>query len=231
MAGRKLATPTDATTPTPAKRGSRRSAAAKESTPDLGMGSRGTPAPTRQPEPPYLLVAHPDRWGVIEGMVVPLCQQLSMLPGCNGVDQNRRTGAPVVGNGISEVEKRGGKVIPFDIDGPGTSYLQKVEGGGWVSRWETLFSGSSSVRVDSKGYAKWLRGLIERGVIDDPPAYALDELIAQLDRSIEQAQKGGADKYAAKIKRLQADRDAAQKELDRVEELIEAPAAEAVPEL
>lgn len=229
MAG-KLPTPPSATAPA-TRAHPRGSAASVEATPTVAGSPTGAPPPTVRAEPGYYLVAHPDRWGVIAGQVVPMCTKLALTPGVNAMDADAR-GNPSPRMAIAGVETRGGKVIPWDIDGPGTSYLRKVPGtGSWISRWETQFSGSSVVASDAKGYAAWLRGLIERGILFDPPGYALEALIEQMGRNIERYEERGADKNGAKIARIRADLAVVRAELERVSTLAEVATAEAVPEV
>ncbi|MEQ1571067.1 MAG: hypothetical protein ABMA64_35890 [Myxococcota bacterium] len=193
-------------------------------------GVSGPPAPLVKPEPGYYLVCWPDRWQVLEGLVVPCPSKLSLSPGANGMDADRNN-RPLPEMAIAQVRTRGGVVIPHDIDGPGRSYLRKVRAtGGWVSRWETLFAGSTERRVDSKGFARWMRDLVERGVVPAPAPYVLEALIEQLVVRIESWTKADPVGYAPRIAAAKSDLLVVTHELEKAQ-LAEAEQDEIAPEL
>ncbi|MCA9495241.1 MAG: hypothetical protein KC621_35175 [Myxococcales bacterium] len=206
----------------PKQRRSRGGADAEEATPELG-GVAGPPAPKVTPEPPYLFVYHPERWGVIEGLVVPILSKLVAKKGVNGVDWDERSKKVLMETAVAQAQAKGGTVIPWAVDGRGRSYIKRVKGGGWVSRWETLYPGSSQRTVDSVGYATWLRSLIDRGVLPNPPLYVLAELAEQLQARIGELAKKGAmnGAYEVRVQRAQRDLEAVLAETERCEDLDE----------
>lgn len=138
---------------------------------------RGPPPPTLSPEThsPFVLLTHPARVGVVAGRVVPLCGKLHVRPGVGQVTQ-RRDGAFSLRDALRSWEDRGWTPIPWDIDGPGTSYLVEVAPGVWLDRWSTAIAGSADVMTDAESYADWLRGLLDRAAIPSITRWALAKL-------------------------------------------------------
>ena len=134
--------------------------------------------PRLMPRPPFLLTYHPERWTVMHGMVVPCFGSLKLQAGVNRI-RTTRDGRFMTLEAQAALEEQGWTVIPPDVDGPGTSYIQQAAPGIFVSRWERTFPGSAHVEVDEPGYAKWCRSLIERNVISRPATYVLELLKAK----------------------------------------------------
>ncbi len=233
MATRKDQQPTAPDAPPVRPRKGRRSGVeAEEATPEIG-GVAGPPKPTVIPEPPYLLTYLPERWGVIEGRVVPILSKLVARKGVNGVDFDERAKKVLMEGAITQARAKGGTVIPWNVDGKGRSYIKRVKGAGWVSRWETLYAGSDQRTVDSVGYADWLRSLIERGVLPDPPLYVLESLAEQLRARMAELHKKGAvnGAYRVRIERAEADLAAVEAEIARVDAIEAEDEGEATPDL
>lgn len=177
-------TPSVAVEQRPAKRTARRrqgSVAMEQATPRVGVTGRGGRAPaTKVPPPPaYWLVFVRDRWDVIGGQVIPALSKAKLQPGANGcgADRNRR---PLPAAMLAQLDENGHFVIPWDVDGPGTSYLRRDKAtGGWFSRFEKVFPGSDVIHSDTEGYAAWVRTLIDRGVLPPAPIYVIEGLISR----------------------------------------------------
>lgn len=214
----KVTTPASQAGAAAPRRRNDRSEAASEATPDVG-GSTTAPASKVRAEPAYILVAWPERWDVMEGLVVPICSHLRCSPGANAVDQDR-AGRPLLQLALAQVKEKGGTPIPWDVDGKGTSYLKKVKStGSWISKWQTQYEGSANVRIDSKGYAEWLRSLIDRRHIPDPQPYALEPLIDRLKARILALTRKSAVGNADLIAQAKADLAAVEAELERVDSM------------
>jgi hypothetical protein len=169
-------------------------AAYDEDLPDLGTRTarQGDPWPKVQACSAFYLVVVPDRWTVIEGHVVPAAHKLSLSPGANGVARGAG-GKPDPVDALASTERDGAYVIPWDIDGPRTSYLRSYQVGEavdrktgapvkirhWCTRWETLFAGSEHVQSDAEGYAAWLERLIGEGRLRPPAAHVIERLRGQ----------------------------------------------------
>jgi len=177
--------PTEAAAP-PAPPPSRRQRRARQAAvplgvemPQVGVSRQAEPTTRAAPQPAYYLVFNRDRWDFIGGRVVPQLSKAKILPGANGVGVDR-SGKPLPGMMLAQIEENGHQVIPWDVDGPGTSYLRRDPAtGGWYSRWERVFPGSSAVHSDTEGYAEWLEGLIDRGVLEPAPIYVLERLLGR----------------------------------------------------
>lgn len=160
------------------------------------------PAPKVPPRAPFLLKVHPERWTVLAGRLVPSVGYIHGTPGCNGVDRDR-AGNPVFGAAIADAEDKGWKVIPRDIDGHGTDYLRLWPHGGYTSRWTELYPGSTHEGFDEAGFAEWLESLMERGIIEGPPAYIVENMLQTLQKSVDGFRSRNLPKDAARIKRME----------------------------
>ena len=154
--------------------------------------SHAEPYPRVAPSPPFWLVYVPDRWRVIEGLVVPDFTWLRHAVSVNGVD-----GGPGKALDTSAAEaaqvRQGRQILPWDIDG--RSYLRRYRVGTaldartrtevplytWVTRWDTLYPGSDRIEHDVLGHAQWCRQLIDDGKIPPPRTYVLSRLRSQYE--------------------------------------------------
>jgi hypothetical protein len=170
-------------------------------TPDLGGNGPTQTPPPKAPEawsPPFYIMVHPHRWGVIAGRIVPIVRRFKGTPGANGVDRDGK-GRPVMNKAIAEQGEQGWICIPWDVDGPGTHYLRRVIAtGGWIDRWTTVYPGATEVTFDRAGFAEWLDGLIERGIVPRCPLFVLLRLRAVALAGVAKLRKHG-DVYASQI--------------------------------
>ena len=172
--------------------------------PDVaGAGPAGRPPPRIPPGPPFVLRVHPERWMVMEGLVVPQASKLMYAPGANGVDVNR-AGKPDGRQAVAEATAAGWQILPWEVDGPGTSYLVPTGSGAWVTRFETFFPGGEAIVSDSKSYAAWLDGLVRTGKIPEPHDYVLARLEQALIGQAEQYQRQGETGHQRRIADLLA---------------------------
>lgn len=156
----------------------------------IDLTSTGTQQPTRvEPSPRFLYAVHPERWLVMDGKLVPATAKLKLVNGLENAERidSRQAGVPprwVLRNTVASWEARGWTIIPLDVDGPGTSYLRSPTGRPDVclSRWERVYSGSTVIDSDLKGYSDWLAGLIKRGVIRPCPVYVIERMIADREK-------------------------------------------------
>lgn len=210
------------------------SAEAEEAAPQMA-GAAGPPPPQVVPEPCFHFLFSPQRWTVIAGQVVPQLSKLEHKAGWGGVDMIGPPGRerPNIGIAAARAANRGEIILQHNVDGAGRSYVKRVKStGGWISRWETLFSGSAARLVDDKGYATWLRELIDRGVLPPPAPHVLAAMLEEVAKRIEVWVKASPTGYAQKIEAAKADLEAVRAELAAVEdELEEVDAEESAPEL
>lgn len=199
----KLKAPAEAPTPAAASTGY---------LPQFGEAERAN-HPRLTPRPPFLLTYHPERWTVMHGHVVPLFGTLKLQAGVNRIKVGR-DGRFSKLEAQAALEEQGWTVIPPDVDGPGTSYIQQAAPGIFVSRWERTFPGSAHVEVDELGYAKWCRSLIDRNVIPRPQTYVLELLRGKRQREHDEladkvatspSLKANVSKCAADLKAIDAE--------------------------
>lgn len=202
--------------PTARRRGRRQGVALEDRDPELGSaGRQGPPPPKVDPSPPFWFVYDPNRWGVVGGQVVPLLYRLTARKGSRGMGEDAN-GKIIASGAFANVEERGHRVIMWDVDGRGTRYIRKIPTGGWITKWETVFPGSASVRVDEEGYARWVRSLCEREAagLELPPVYILEDLIERISDRIARALQTGKESYRKAIARDQASLEVVRAELD-----------------
>jgi hypothetical protein len=192
-----------------------------EYNPKLDDGVEGARAPKLGPRAPALLRYHPERWGVIEGQVVPICAHVHLRAGVHRVRQ-RKDGTFLRREAEADWEERGWRIIPHDVDG--RSYLRELAPGHYGTRWEQAHAGSTRVTSDTAGYARWLRSLIASGKVDRPQPYVLEALAAKFRHEV-----GDLSDRVRAIPSLQPLLDRARADLAAVEAEIDATSAPAAP--
>jgi hypothetical protein len=126
---------------------------------------------TRLPaSPPFLLRWHPARWHAVPGadqtwLLCPSLAKLTLQPGVSNV-KLLRSGVFDVREAIHQAQLRGWRIIPTDVDGPGTSYLHEPVVGSYLTRFEAVYPGCTEPVPDTEAYTAWVLSLVERGVID-----------------------------------------------------------------
>ena len=140
------------------------------------------PMPRLAPNTRFLLLAHPNRWCVTGGKLVPLLKRFSLEPGLCGVDKSGG-----YHGALAQQAARGWTVIPEDVDGPGTSYLrvdQVANGQRYRTQWEIVYNGASRIGSRSEEYAAWGASLVERGIVVAPPVHVVEGMIERLETSL-----------------------------------------------
>lgn len=182
--------------------------------PRLARGGQDAQAPKLPPMPPFWLVAHPDRWCVIEGRVVPLLHEFKLEHGVNGVivHKDPATGELVIDSDGAEANLRskGAKPIPWDVDGEGTCYIVEVAPERWLLRFQHAIEGSSQTLTDQVAYVEWLVDLQERAVLPRPQLHNLERLEATLRFDLEHSRKA-QDSHRANLLEEQLDAIAREK--------------------
>jgi len=126
----------------------------------------------------------PGMYHLMQGEVVPRLSKLKVgAPGVNGVGQDAAGNADAR-PAIAQALENGNKIIPWDVDGPATSYIRRPKGMPHVhlSKWEKPFPGSNIVHSDEVGFVKWLVSLVERGILPPCPLHVLQGLLANKQR-------------------------------------------------
>ncbi len=168
-------------------RSTRASAAETDAvTPRLGgRVARKTPPPHLDASPAFLLCHHPESWIVMNGNVIPRFAKVKLQPGVNGVIEGK-DGEINAMAAIDDARNNGLTVIPWDVDGEGTSYLRVPKGAphAHITRFERVYAGSQQVDCDEDVYVAWCNSLIERDIIPAAPEYILHRLAAGLRKEI-----------------------------------------------
>ncbi len=159
--------------------------------------------------PPFQLMAHPNKWTVSNGVVLPALRKLKYIPGCGGVDVTvDRHGKAHTRPGVArnEWQERGWTPIAFDAVPAAhgvSSYLWKPQGRPDVTLHycERVYSGATQIDCNEKKYAEWCAYLEESGVIKPPPVFVLRELLlreeAALSAAVDKQRTNSA--YAATV--------------------------------
>lgn len=155
--------------------------------PEVDDGAAKRLLPRLEPRAPALLTVHPERWTVMQGMVVPQCGSLKLQAGINRVtttDGGNGNGKLLLRDATSHLEEKGWQVLPADVDG--ASYITQVSPKTFLTRWQKAFAGSDHIEVDEVGYATWLRKLITEGKINAPKSYVLEAMASKLRKQVEE---------------------------------------------
>lgn len=154
-----------------------------------------------EPSKPFLFFAHPERWGIMHGAVVPLLGTLRFIPGVNNVSV---TGDPAMA--IAKKLKEGWIEIPWNVRGKKTSYLrchEGTKGDVYMSEWETPHVGSKVITTNQAGYVEFLVSLVEDDVVPEPEMYVLEKLKAA---AVKRAEDYGAKAHASPRFKMAAER-------------------------
>lgn len=171
--------------------------------PTVHGSQRVAPPTTIDGRDGFLLMAHPNRWGVTGGRVRPILGRMSLSPGISGVEQDRNGGV-MAGRARLHYEERDWTLIPATTLPPSQahrgSYLMRPKGRPDVTLcyWEQVFAGSAAIRCDETLRDEFLDYILSAGVIEPPPSYVLEALLdtetahhaALLDRARTQPSAG-----------------------------------------
>lgn len=148
------------------------------------------PPPKIPPCPPFLFAFRAERWTVMGDAVIPCLSKWPLRAGVNGIEETK-DGKIRTKEAMAAAEDRGLKLIPFDVDGPGTSYIRRPRGTSHVhlAKWERTYPGSAQIDCDEVGYIAFCRGLVDRGVIPHPRVYVLERMLAALGKQVEEYQR------------------------------------------
>lgn len=164
--------------------------------PDIGGGGPERQAfPRVPPAHPFVLVFTPNRWDVVEGQLIPVLYRLSLAAGHNGITKVGR-GRVQTASALGEVEERGDIVLPWEIGG--VRYIRgwviglaedrktgaTVKLYSWHTAWERLWPDSDQITSDTAGYARWVRSLVETGVLPHPRGYVVDNLLRKYETAL-----------------------------------------------
>ncbi len=176
--------------------------------------------PSRAPRIPkraaFLYFAHPERWQILDGEVLPMLGKLKLQPGVMGVQRGRERGAVNLRLARVACEERGRTIIPVSsvpdahvTPGEPASYLRTVDtvGGAVVlSRYEQAFAGSSATKCDRPRWVEFLRHQVDSGVVAPAPTWVLERMRDARRKTLERMEANGSTNKT-KSERLQAEID------------------------
>lgn len=167
--------------------------------------TKAPPKPRIAETPLFYWTHREDAYILMCGRVVPRLSKCKVgAVGVNGVGQ-ATDGSPLPKEAIASAIENGAKIIPWDVDGPGTSYIRRPKGmpGVHLSRFERCYPGSVQIDSDSAAYVAWLEGLVARGILPECPLRVLQTLhankIRELDDLLSQPHLG-ATSHLARLK-------------------------------
>jgi len=187
----------------------------------MDLAAREAPPPDIESSAPFFLKAHPERWTVIGGQVVPAFGKLKLQPGLNGVGEDERTKRILWKAAQGQAEERDWTIIPWEAvppehleEGEEPSYLVQVEGRAdcYLLRYERVYPGSKVRGTDEKGYLEFCAHLLEKGVLKPPQLYVLERMLEKAEQDLQSAEERASrtGKGARVVKRLQQDVEAIQ---------------------
>jgi hypothetical protein len=178
------------------------------------MGPNRAPRLTKRA--PFLYFAHPERWQILDGDILPLLGKLKLQPGVMGVQRGRAPGAVNLRLARVACEERGRTIIPVDsvppthvAPGEAPSYLRTIDstsGPVVLSRYAQAFAGSAVTKCNKVEWAEFLRHQISAGVVDPAPTWVLERMRDSRAKSLERMESNQSTNRA-KRERLQAEVD------------------------
>ena len=160
-----------------------------QATQPASLTSGGTQPKLRMaPSPNFLFIHHPNRWQIINGELLPVLAELRQSVGQNFVGP-RANGemSPAIAKFIED----GWTVIPHDVI-PG-GYVRKYDGANGavhLTKWQTPRQHGLRAlepKTDTSGYVAFLKDLVDRQVINRPPEYVVEQLVANARAAMERA--------------------------------------------
>lgn len=151
------------------------------------------------PCPPFFFRAHPERWTILGGEIVPNFAMVQLMAGLNNTEQVLRRGQPErvrIGGARESAVARGWTIIPIASvpphhvkPGQVRSYLYCPDGRPDVhlSIYTKVYPGSDQIGTDQKGFIEFCRYQVEQGVIPPPPLYVLEKMLANAEERIAKA--------------------------------------------
>lgn len=167
--------------------------------PEFSSGTHSAALPTVDVRKPFILAAHPSRWGVIKGKLVP---QLRTIPLANGVErvQVDPSGRVYLADTRAKLVQGGWIEIPLSAAPDGSSYMRRIETRQgtkvvptFISVWETAYAGLPSTSVDLDGYADWLESLVTRGLVPPCSKHLAAEMLKASERRLIEAEQRMSD--------------------------------------
>ena len=145
--------------------------------------------------PPFFYMAHPNRWGIIGGEVLPILGKLRLIPGVSGVEH---TGDYMVARAAKE--RRGWTVLNWDVvqcEAFGETYSDYLLywDGAQGKIYTEVFTrpiqmgptGVPSWESDQIGYKKFLKALVSSGAVGEPHPALLQsmehEILGRINRA------------------------------------------------
>ena len=179
---------------------------------DRDMGPNRAPRLTQRA--PFLYFAHPERWQILDGDILPLLGKLKLQPGVMGVQRGRAAGAVNLRLARVACEERGRTIIPVDsvppahvAPGEAPSYLRSIDsssGSVVLSRYAQAFAGSAVTKCNEVEWAEFLRHQISAGVVEPAPVWVLERMRDSRAKSLERMESNQSTNRA-KRERLQAE--------------------------
>ena len=148
---------------------------------------RASKAPTTRvaAQPPFYFMAHPERWLIESGRVLPHLGKLKVQGGMSGMGASRSGKVTRIGLAKGRMEERGWTIIPQDsippqdvADGWDT-YLCSPDGRPSVtmSIYDEVYPDSTEQGVDTPRWVRFLEHQITTGVIPPCPVYVLKRML------------------------------------------------------
>lgn len=148
-----------------------------------------------EPAPPFLLMAHPAKWHVVDGKVLPRLKALPLQGGINGVRVDEKTGMIDDTQARAHFMRKGFIVIELD-EVPGfDSYVRKhntVKGPLYLTAWERpiVTAGGPIIRRDDAGWVAFLEWISDNKLPVPEPEHLgsmRDMYLARVERRASEA--------------------------------------------
>jgi len=178
--------------------------------------------------PVFVLAWRADSWSVEGDSVIPSLLHLPLVPGVNGVSLGRDNQIKVK-DWMADRRERGDTIIPYEIDGAGTSYMRRypVRGGyAHLLRFQTLHPNAIEAETDVLGWREWRAGLVTRGIVPPPSRGVIDSMLAMYQQQASRVADQALTLPSAKVELAELERKVRVLE-SYIDERWSAPAEEA----
>jgi hypothetical protein len=190
-------------------------AQAKSRVPAFTTKANGLTHPHLDASPQFVLIAHPRRFQVLSGRLIPALATQRLVAGVNGVSTFEKDGVEYVEFATvrARLEKEGRMMVPLEWAPDGESYLNVVDtkpGGGkeiaeaWISVFETAHLGATRTETDQDAYAAWVESLVVAGKLNACPLDVATSMLQRAKRKHASAQQmlakgGGAGAHSFRV--------------------------------
>lgn len=174
-------------------------------------GGTAPPMPLLEPNSPFLLMAHRERYTIMfdsegQGHVIASLRPLSLKGGSNGITTRKLNDGSIERDAdaaVSSARKSGWILLDPAVVGKYRTAHDVRGGQHYVHMHTRVFAGSSHMEPDRDAYIAWCQKLQKAGHIPEPPPWLLEDLLGRYERQVARAESkrtAAGDRKAAQLR-------------------------------